>query len=193
MGDHSAVARTECRLGHPKSSIDISKVAQVKTVLSAGGASPKLYGSTESNQIVFYAFTNERLGDVVAVYVKIPLTDRDDRVFVTYWFKPPKTVSKDVYTEWMVPVSEDRPDRKDGKPSVWTYVTQGREMPLYPVGEHAPRIRYISMTSVEEGHVDDELRRARYTLQLQSLVKGVDINDERHKFVSAKREKIPPC
>jgi hypothetical protein len=180
---------------YPKPWINISDIAQVKTVLSAGGNTTKLVDSTSSNQPVFFAFIGDRLSDLVMIYVKVPINDAEPTRFVTYWYQLPRTVGALRYTDWVAAISEEQQEKMGRKPSAWVYLTQGRgkEMPIYAVGDDAPKIRFTSMTISENSRLDENLRRARYTLQLKSLTKGINIDDDGHYYVPAKRGEIPPC
>jgi hypothetical protein len=177
----------------PKQWIGFGKVDDVKGIVSGSGETAYLADSTESNQAVFFAFTHERLCDVIAIHVHLPMHQNGKTERITYWFKPPRDITTNGYTEWIAPVSEEGPNEQAAKLPTFWLLTHGKEMPIYRVGDNAPRIRYALLSNEEYWKVDKDGRRAMYSVRLQHLTDGTSVDDDRIHLVPAKRAGVPPC
>lgn len=176
---------------YPQYFIGGQTVKNVKGILTAGSISGYLKDSTEKSQPVFLEYVGERLGDVLAVSVTPPKGEAGERR--EFWFKLPKEIRKDKYTDWMSPVSEEGNKEHSAKfPTFWL-LTHGKEMPIYEVKEkNTPKVRYILMSQDEYVKTLDYGGRARYALALQRMENNPS-DKEHHYYVPDKREKIPPC
>lgn len=174
----------------PKRFIGFGQVDNVKGIVSYGGKTADLAGSTETNQPIFYAFTHERPTDVVAVNVRF--TDENSNS-IAYWFRPPKEIGATGYTDWMLPVSEERAGEESAKRPFFWLLTHGKEMPVLPVRPNAPRIRYMLLSSEQYWISLDTGRRAMYLTKLKRLASTEPEAEDRFHLVPAKTAIIPPC
>ena len=164
----------------------------VKDVKSAGSGANYLVDNTEKNQPVFLAHMNERPEDILAVSVMPP--EEGNGGLRKFWFRLPKEISKDKYTSWMSPVSEENKKNQSGRTPIFLLLTHGKPMPIYEVNdrESAPKVRYSLMTMDEYDKYSQYGRRAMNAAHLQFMVDNPSNNGPKH-YVPAKRESIPPC
>lgn len=164
--------------------------ANVKGIMSAGSGAEYLADSTEKNQPVFLANLSERPEDILAVSVTPPKDDKGE--LRELWYKLPKEISKDKYTEWINPASEEGKKEQSGKSPIFWLLTHGKELPIYKVNQDAPKVRYILMTMDEYAKYSEYGRRAINSARLQSMKSNPSDREHQH-YVPAKRENIPPC
>lgn len=177
----------------PKKSISFGKVSNVKGVVSDGGGSATLAGSTERNQPIFTAFSHERAGDLLAIHTGVQVNRDGVSMPIQYWFKLPKEIGTHGYTEWMPPLSEEKLTERTAKQPIFWLLTHGKELPIYPVGNDAPRIRYRLVSSEEYWKFNDVGRRAMILTRLKRLTSSTPLNEELFHLVPALHEAVPPC
>lgn len=170
--------------------IGSSNATNVKGIVSAGSGSEYLTDSSEKNQPVFLANFYQRPEDIIAVSVMPPKDEHGE--LREYWFKLPKEISKDKYTKWISPVSEESMNQRSATTPTFWLLTHGRDMPIYEVKENAPKIRYILMNLGEYDKYREYGRRAINSAKLQYMKNNPSSNEDLH-YVPAKRESIPPC
>ena len=151
-----------------------------------------LNDSTEKNQPVFFGSFSHRPEDILAVSV-MPHEEGNGGLR-KFWFQLPKEISKDKYTPWMSPVSEENKENQPGRAPIFVLLTHGKPMPIYEVKDrrNAPKVRYSLMTMDEYDKYSQHGRRAMNAAQLQFMVDNPSNNEPKH-YVPAKRESIPPC
>lgn len=129
-----------------RSHLGFGNVLDQDGVRSAGsGNSLDLWNNSERNQPIF-----ETVGPRPEGTLALRVTTEINGEISTFWFKPPKEIRKDQFTEWQAPISQERRNgqRRSGNPTFWN-LTHDRPMEIYPVTEPSPKIRY-RLTSVEE-------------------------------------------
>ncbi|HEY9107239.1 MAG TPA: hypothetical protein VIN58_11225 [Roseateles sp.] len=191
--------------------VAFGKVGKAGSVVSAGGGHAALEDSTESNQPVFASFTHQRPGDLIAVSVDVAVSRDGKPQWRTLRFKPPKQLHAGGYTPWALPASEEGPGERSAGRSTWWRLTQGQDLPVYPVGADAPRVRYRLLSADEYWQFANDGQRAMSTVRLQRLADKNDgqramstvrlqrladkIPDEgdRFRLLPAKRAVIPSC
>lgn len=177
----------------PRNWIVATHVNNVKGNMSETGVTGGyLNDSTEKNQPVFFGNLSNRPEDILAVRVMLPEEGREG--LRKFWFKLPKEISKDKYTAWMSPVSEEDNENQSGRAPIFMFLTHGKPMPIYEVKdrENAPKVRYSLMTMDEYDKYSKYGRRAINAAQLKFMVDDPSDNEPKH-YVPAKRESIPPC
>ena len=132
---------------YPSSWISISKVDNVKGIRSASSASGEMIEITEKNQPVFIGFNHQRPEDIIAVSVT-PIANADNER-ITYWYKLPKSIPKEKYTDWQNPISGETRSQQSGKHPTFWLLTHDKELPIYEVNGNAPKVRYTVMTNEE--------------------------------------------
>jgi hypothetical protein len=147
----------------------------------------------ESNQPVFYAYSHERLGDIVALDVRL-VDEANPKFFqsVKYWFKPPKDIGRDGYTDWMYPVSEEHPTEENSRRPFFWRLTNGMEMPIFPVSNNTPKVRF-SLLSDEQFSLSLNSGRAIQITALNRHLSEKPEPDELFRLIPIKLEKIPRC
>lgn len=176
---------------YPQYRIAAREVTNVKGVMSVGGVTGgDMEDSTEKNQPVFSGYIGERPEDVIAVSVALPNDKHGE--YREFWFKLPKEIRKDKYTDWMSPVSEEGKIEQSAKFKTWWLLAHGKDMPIYEVKENAPKVRYIFMTQEAYAKYSEFSMRAINAAKLQ-FMKDNPSDNEYHHYVPAKRESIPPC
>lgn len=178
---------------YPQDFIGIGVTADTLGVKSDGSGTGYLIDSTEKDQPVFYSFTHKRLNDVVALHVTPPAGNSGSSAYRTFWFKPPKVIEHDKYSAWIDPVSEEGPsERSSAKFDTGWLLTHGKQMPIYKVGENAPRIRYILMNDAEFEKSRPNGRRAINSAMLKHM-KDYPSDNEYYHYVPEKHDSIPRC
>lgn len=157
---------------------------------SAGSGAQFISDSTMADQPVFFAYTHERPKDLLGVNVILNSRRNGADEQRTFWFKPPRDIPKTGYTTWLAPVSEEGRDEKF--PIFWL-LTHGKEMPVYAVGEDAPRIRYTLLTKRQFWAGTEEGRRAMDLEKLRHLVEDAAFKEDEHHLVPRREVPIPPC
>ena len=176
---------------YPNYWIAAGAAENVKGIMSAGSIpGGYLVDSTEKNQPVFLGFTSQRPTDVIGVSVTLPKDENGE--LREFWFKVPKEIRNDQYTNWISPVSEEGiTERSAPFPTFWL-LTHGKDMPLYQVKPNSPQMRFTLMTTKEYYHRSEYGRRAINAAQLQHM-KDKPSDNEHHHYVPEKRESIPSC
>jgi hypothetical protein len=179
----------------PKSPSEFSKPfihAGTTTIGSDGGLFAYLLGSTKRNQPVFSYYTYQRAKDIVGLHLKLAINRDGSDQERQFWYKVPPGLQKGVYTSWAVPVSEE--NGRFDTASVMLTLTHGGAMPLYPVGEHAPRVRFTLFTGKEDGLDTKAVLRGRYAAQLErAKARQPYAPSENVLFIAGSQSEIPAC
>jgi hypothetical protein len=176
---------------YPKHFITSGSIYNDGTTTSDTHAPINLSDTTEKDQPVFYSFTFYRPKDVVAVHVSILVVRGGSEQLRTFWFRLPTNIVRGTYTDWIAPVSEET---RNGSPSISFLMTHGEELPLYEVGENAPRMRFTLMSLKEDSAQSKTVLRARYAAQLERVKVGrSSVPGEDALFVAERRQSISAC
>lgn len=109
---------------------------------SNGSGFMPLKDSTVANQPVYEQGYGYPAQNYVAMHVRLPDLEKGVKDHVTYWFKLPKTISTDSFTDWFNPISmENEQTRGSERLPIWWKLTHGGELPIYPVSADAPKMR----------------------------------------------------
>lgn len=177
----------------PKKFIAFGQANNVRGVVSYGGKTADLVSSTETNQPVFYSFTHERASDIIALSVRLSTTRNGVSEPVSYWFKLPKGIGANDYTDWIAPVSEERPNVENSKRPFFWLLTHGSEMPVLPPERDAPRIRYTLLSSEQYWNSTKVGRRAINLVKLSRLISPKPETEDLFHLVPVNVATIPPC
>ena len=167
-------------------------IGQAQTHDGLGSAGSSLGGyisdSTTADQPIFFAYTNERPKDLRGVSVMLDIRRNGADEPRTFWFKPPRDIPKSGYTTWLAPVSEEGLYAETP-----VLLAQGKEMPVYAVGEDAPRIRYTLLTKRQFNELEEEGRRAMDLETLRHMVEDAPFKEGELHLAPRRVSPIPPC
>lgn len=121
--------------------LGMGEVAIARGVGSVGSNTLRLSDITELDQPVYHSMTNKLEGELVALNVERHRERGGVKEMITYWFKPPQRIRGGSYTEWKLPIRQDRP-REPGAPNVGISLLDRKDLPTGAVDNFAPRIRY---------------------------------------------------
>jgi hypothetical protein len=177
----------------PRKWILLSKAAHEMDVVSYGGGHAELAGSTQTNQAVLYGYTHVRPGDVIAISIALPMRRGGDVETREFWYKLPRELPRSGYSTWMNAASEEGPGQQPERRSTFYRLTHGEEMPVFKVGDNAPRIRY-ALLSLEQYYKQPRTEyRALSAARMRYTMQGVSIQDEHFHLAVPIAERIPPC
>lgn len=148
-----------------------------------------LWANSEKNQPI-YELEGHRAEDTIALNVSAEVNGE----FVTYWYKPPRTIPEEKFSDWQEPISQEtRDDKGRSRNGAFWDLTHGRELEIRPTIGTSPKVRYQLMT-VEEYY--DQYRfwyRAQKAVS-EKFYRGVvgEERDKRH-FVPKIMGTIPAC
>lgn len=149
-----------------------------------------LEGSTVANQPVYEQGYGYPAQNYVAIHVNL-LDQGKGKDRLTYWFKLPKTISADSFTDWFNPVSMESEQTRVSEhlPQIWWKLTHGGELPIYPVSSDAPKMR-VTLLRHRAQHNDPTsdslpaLTTARMKYKTSASV---------YEFIPKTNEEIPKC
>lgn len=151
-----------------------------------------LLDNTEKDQPVFFGYSYKRPGDVIALSITLP-RERDGNVEMrTFWFKLPQELEHGKYTVWMNAISEESAKQQPAKVYTGFLLLAGKEMPIYPVGENAPHLRYTLMSLSEYDKFTADGRRAMTSARLKHVLSD-PLDKEYYHYVPTKHDTIPAC
>jgi hypothetical protein len=114
--------------------------------------------------------------------------------FVTYWYKPPRAISRERFSDWQGPISQEtRGDRERSAHATFWNLTHGRPLAIRPVTGTAPKIRYRLM-AVEEYYDQYRFWRRAQKAVGEKFYRGI-VGEERKKrhFAPKTIGTIPAC
>lgn len=154
---------------------------------SAGGGGIPLHGSTVANQPIYEKGYGYPAQNYVAIHVRLPEKEIEMKDRLTYWFKLPKTISPDSFTDWFNPVSMES-DHTSG-PSIWWKLMHRRELPIYPVSSDAPKMRVTLLRhrTLHNDPTSDSLPALTTARMKYKTTASV------YEFVPKINEEIPKC
>lgn len=173
--------------------LNVGTATNTKGIRSLGGGSGYLTDTTEKDQPVFLEYTGTRPEDVEAIYVTLTVRRNDNSVKSTFWFKPTSDIRANTYTGWTSPLSEEGPKEQAARNPTGWLIAHGKEMPIFKVGEGAPRIRYSVMSRRDYGALEKARRSAINFAKLERMTAKQPTDEKQLHFVPERREKIPPC
>jgi len=152
-----------------------------------------LRDSTVADQPVYEKGYGYPAQDYVAMHLRLPDRERAPEGRVTYWFKLPKNISADTFTDWFAPVSMETEEIAKRERPIWWKLTHGGELPIHPVSADAPKMR-VMLHERHAQHNDPTsdslpaLTTAR--LRLRTATSGPQFV---YEFVAKSNEAIPKC
>lgn len=177
---------------YPSGWISMTKADNVKGIRSAGTVTGEILESTENNQPVFIGFIHQRPEDVIAVAVT-PIADANQEQ-ITYWYKLPKSISKEKYTDWQNPISGETRSQQSGRNPTFWLLTHNKELPIYDVEGNAPKVRYTVMTDEEayKSRLSKHDARAMNAARLKYVLEHPS-NTQAQRYAPANKVLIPHC
>ena len=176
----------------PRYFLPINEVLNRDGILSAGGGHFSLIDSTVTHQPVF-EIEGHRPQDYISLSTAIEVERDGAKELVTYWFKLPRSIPTNQFSNWQEPVSqEDKATRESQKNPTWWDLTHNREMKLHPPSESAPKMRFKLMT-IEDHYNENRfwIRAKRAVADKFYRVSG-DERNSRH-YVPKQGTAVPPC
>lgn len=172
-----------------RSFLGFGEVLNQDGILSASGDHIYLWSNSEEDQPI-YEKDGHRLNDTIALEVSGEVNGE----FVTYWYKPPRAIPMEQFSNWQEPISQETKEdiERSRNPTFWN-LTHGREMEVRPVTGNAPKIRYRLMT-VEEYYDQYRFWKRAQKAVGEKFYRGV-VGEEREKrhFVPKFLSAIPGC
>lgn len=162
-------------------------------ILSAGKSSIYLASNTDKNQPVF-EIHGHRVQDYIALETSVEVEKDGQHEFVKYWFRLPKELHKNHFTDWIMPVSQENTASRENQPfpTFWN-LTHDRDMDIHPVDAYAPKMRFKLM-SVRDYYDDNRFWLRANKAVADKYYKGLSQEErEKVKFVPKRRQAIPGC
>jgi hypothetical protein len=170
-----------------RSAVGVEEVLKRNGILSMLRGSIGLAGETDRHQPVFQNPSPSGPQDYVALAAIVPHADEGPQG-VKYWFKVPDSLRLEQFTSWEAPISrEGKEERnKQKNPTFWN-LTHGRPMDVFPVGENAPKMRFLRTETLRRTHLPAKLIADRY-------FPGAWETDSQHLvFIEKPSVPIPSC
>jgi hypothetical protein len=128
------------------------------------------------------------------IAVHLRLYDEPNPAGPTYWFKLPKAISADRFTNWFGPTSIETGEMAEKEPDrIWRNVTHEGKLPIHSIPANAPKMR-VKLQEPVRRPMDPAsdwlpaLTTAR--LRFQTATSGPEFV---HEFVAKSNEAIPNC
>lgn len=178
---------------YPSGLMSISKADNVKGIRSAGSVpGGEMIETTEKNQPVFIGYNHQRPEDIIAVSVT-PIVDANQER-ITYWYKLPKSIPKEKYTDWQNPVSGETRSQQSGRHPTFWLLTHDKELPIYDVEGNPPKVRYTVMTDEEayKSRFSKRDARAMNAARLRYVIEHPS-DTESQRYAPSEKVIIPSC
>ncbi|MDR3578746.1 MAG: hypothetical protein P4L44_02160 [Oryzomonas sp.] len=165
--------------------IRIREVLSQRGLFSWNSGFMPLKDSTILDQPVY----EKEYGHPTQDYVAISVSENGPEGTVEYWFKLPKRISTDSFTDWLDPVSMETDKTRSGdRFDIAFKLTHGIEMPIYPVSEDSPKMRVtLYRHHTEHNDPTSDSLPALTTARMKYRNAGV------YEFVPKTNEEIPKC
>ncbi|MGC4060446.1 MAG: hypothetical protein QM749_06190 [Aquabacterium sp.] len=148
-----------------------------------------LIGRTAKNQPVYEHPAWTRPRDYVAVHLYAAASESPQTPYIEYWFKLPKQLYTDRFTEWLPPVSSENERAADAQHATWWKLTHGRDMDMNPTPANAPRIRF-KIWRDEDRHVPlEQMSAPALAAARRQYGKATDM----YRLIGMQYVPIPDC
>lgn len=161
---------------------------------SAGDGAIYLSGATLLQQPIFEQVHHRPL-DVLAYGVRLVNVGHPTVGQRMFWFKLPTSVSKDGFSPWVDPVSEeDDEDRNRMNSPTHQILARGGQMPLFRVrSKIVPKMRF-KLTTFEDAENERRFGDIARRIVFETGDKKFPPEDwKKHVFIMKKAEAIPSC
>lgn len=174
--------------------IGFGKVLIRSGQFSDGAGFMPLKDSTVADQPVYESGYGYPAQNYVAMHVRIPDREKGPEGRVTYWFKLPKTISADRFTDWFNPDSMEAERTKGGdRLPIWWKLTHGGDLPIYPVSADAPKMRVTLLKRHAEHNDPTSDPLPALTTARMKYRKATSDQQFVYEFVPKANEVIPKC
>jgi hypothetical protein len=155
-----------------------------------------LHDSTVSDQPVYERARGRSAQEYVAIGVYVIDKSNASESRVEYWFRLPKNIPNDRFTDWFDPISMEGKDKYQN-PSISWKLTHGKDLTSYPASADSPKMRVSFKKNFQDfpGKHDDPtvdilpaLTTAR--MKYRTTTSGKDFV---YEFVEKTNDVIPAC
>ena len=161
---------------------------------SDGSGFMPLKDSTVADQPVYEQGYGYATQNYVAMHVRLPDREKGPEGSVTYWFKLPKAISADKFTDWFNPVSMEPEQTKGGERlPIWWKLTHGADLPIYLVSADAPKMRVMSLERRPEHNEPTSDSLPALTTARMKYRTATSGQQFVYEFVPKANEAIPKC
>lgn len=174
--------------------IDFGEVLKRSGLFSDSSGFMPVKDSTVADQPVYEKGYGYPAQEYVAMHLRLPDMESGPEGNVTYWFKLPKSISMDTFTDWFAPTSmETRQTGERERRPMWWVLTHGGELRINPVPINGPKMRVmLHKPSAQHNDPTNDSLPALTTarLKLKAATSGRQFV---YEFVAKSNEAIPKC